>query len=119
MVKGTKTVKYDKIDLTCETYQIEQKPQENGKTYLDWDDTMKTMRLVRPSEHKKIMQQREQEERKRKEEAELAAIAALGKKAPKAPAKKKEEVPVEEEIVIDESEEASVELIEVIQEPEF
>lgn len=37
---------------------------------------MKTMRMVRPSEYKKIMRLREDEERKRKEEAEAAAILA-------------------------------------------
>ena len=75
--KSLKTVKYDKIDLLCETSQIEQKPDpETGAKYRDWDDTMKTVRMVRPSEHRKIMKQREDEERKRKEEAEAAALAA-------------------------------------------
>jgi len=37
---------------------------------------MKTMRMVRPSEHRKILKQREDEEKKRKEEAEAAALAA-------------------------------------------
>lgn len=37
---------------------------------------MKTMRMVRPSEYRKIMKQREDEEKKRKEEAEAAALAA-------------------------------------------
>ena len=75
MFKSAKTVKYDKIDLLCETFQIDQKPDpENpGQKYRDWDDTMKTVRMVRPSEHRKIMKQREEEERKRKEEAEAAA----------------------------------------------
>lgn len=41
---------------------------------------MKTMRMVRPSEYKKIMKGREDEERKRKEEAEAAAVAAAAKK---------------------------------------
>lgn len=55
--KSNKTVKYDKIDLTCETSQIDQKPdpETGAKYYRDWDDTMKTMRMVRPSEYKKIM----------------------------------------------------------------
>lgn len=75
--KSNKTVKHDKIDLMCETYCIEQKPDtETGAKYRDWDDTMKTMRMVRPSEYKKIMRLREDEERKRKEEAEAAAILA-------------------------------------------
>ena len=34
---------------------------------------MKTMKLVRPSEYRKIMQERKREEDKRREEAELAA----------------------------------------------
>ncbi len=77
MFKSTKTVKYDKIDLACETLQIEQKADpETGAKYRDWDDTMKTMRMVRPSEYKKIMKQRDEEERKRKEEAEAAALLA-------------------------------------------
>lgn len=82
---------------------------------------MKTVRMVRPSELRKIMQDREIEERKRKEEAE-AALAAAAKKAPakggaKPPAKK-DESPPEEEIKIDESEEPTAELIDTIQEPE-
>lgn len=75
--RSGKTVKYDKIDLLCETSCIEQKPDpETGAKYRDWDDTMKTMRMVRPSEYRKIMKQREDEERKRKEEAEAAALLA-------------------------------------------
>ena len=75
--KSGKTVKYDKIDLLCETFCIEQRadPETGSKSYRDWDDTMKTMRMVRPSEYKKIMKQREDEEKKRKEEAEAAAAA--------------------------------------------
>ena len=120
--KSAKTVKYDKIDLLCETYQVEQKPDaETGAKYRDWDDTMKTVRMVRPSEHKKIMRQREEEERKRKEEAEAAAAAAAnkGKAPPKAPAKaaSKEDAKVDD-IVVDMSEEPSVELVDTIAEPE-
>jgi hypothetical protein len=47
---------------------------------------MKTVRMVRPSELRKIIAQREAEERQRKEEAE-AALAAAAKKGAKAPAK--------------------------------
>ena len=83
---------------------------------------MKTVRMVRPSEYKKVMKQREEEERKRKEEAEAAALAAQSKKPgqAKAAAKgaKKDEVPAEPEIVIDMSEEPNVELIETIPEIE-
>jgi hypothetical protein len=73
--------------------------------------------MVRPSEHKKIMRDREKAEVEKQEAREAAAQLAAGKKAapPKKPAKG--EV-VEEEIVIDESEDANVELIEVIEEPE-
>lgn len=82
---------------------------------------MKTVRMVRPSEYKKIMKQREEEEKRRKEEAEAAAAAAAAKgKAPaKAPAKPaaKEESKADE-IVVDMSEEPSVELVDTIPEPE-
>jgi len=125
--KSEKSLRYDKIELQCETVAIEQKatPDEvsasEGHSFVDWDDTMKTVRLVRPSELKKIMMEREAEERKRKEEAEAAAAAAAKGKGAKAPAKappKKEEAPTEAEVVIDESEEATAELIDTIPEPE-
>ena len=124
MFKSAKTVKYDKVELTCETCLIEQKadPETGSKSYRDWDDTMKTMKLVRPSEYRKIMKHREDEERKRKEEAEALAAAAQKKgtavKGAK-PAAKKEEAHQEEEIAIDMSEEPSVELIETISEIEY
>ena len=108
MVKGTKTAKYEAIDLTCETYQIEQRTDgEPSKSFSDWDDSMKTLRMVRPSEYRKIMREREEEEKRRREEAEAAAAAAAGKKAAKAAPKdkKKEDAQAEEEIVIDENEE--------------
>lgn len=84
---------------------------------------MKTMRMVRPSEYRKIMKQREDEERKRKEEAEAAALAAQkgakgGAKPPAKPAGKGQEDKVEE-IVIDMSEEPSMELVETIQEVDY
>jgi hypothetical protein len=78
--------------------------------------------MVRPSEFKKIMQERNREENKRKEEAEAAANAAAGKKAVKAPAakdKKAEVVVVEEDVIVNMEEEPTTELIEVIPEPEF
>lgn len=68
MVKGTKTQKYDKSDLDCELTNI-----AHVGEYTDWDDTMKTLRMVRPSEHKKIMRDREKAEIERKEQAEIAA----------------------------------------------
>jgi len=79
---------------------------------------MKTLRMVRPSELKKIMKQREADEIRRKEEAELAALAAQGKKPGKPPAKDKKQADAEEEIIIDESEDPTEELVEVIDEPE-
>ncbi len=120
--KSQKAVKYDKIDLVCETFQIEQKQDpETGAKYRDWDDTMKTVRMVRPSEYRKIMKQREEEERRRKEEAELAAAAAAAKGKPpaKPPAKPAAKEEAKEEIVIDMSEDPSVELVDTIPEPEF
>ena len=116
MVRGTQSVRHDKIDLSVEVAEIE---QQNTQAFHDWDDTMKTLRMVRPSEYRKIMKQREDEERARREAAEAAAAAATKGKG-KAPAKaaKKEEAPPEEDIVIDESEEPTQELIEVIPEPE-
>ena len=63
--------------MICETFQIDQKSDpETGAKFRDWDDTMKTMRMVRPSEYRKIMKHREDEEKKRKEEAEAAALLA-------------------------------------------
>lgn len=109
MVKGVKTAKYENINLTCETFAIAQKPDAEGnKVFTDWDDSMKTMRLVRPSEFKKIMQERKREEDKRREEAELAAQAAAGKKPAKAPPakdKKADAAPVEEDVVVNMDEE--------------
>jgi len=68
--KSTKAVQYDRIELQCETVAIEQKPIEDSAAaeepgFRDWDDTMKTVRLVRPSELRKIMMEREAEERRR------------------------------------------------------
>ena len=119
MVRGTQSKKYDKIDLTCEVIPIEHKA-----AFADWDDTMKTLKMVRPSEYRLIMKKREDEEKLRLEAAEAAAAqASAGKKggAKPPPAKGKADVaaPVEEEkIVIDENEQATQELIEVIPEPE-
>ena len=82
---------------------------------------MKTVRMVRPSELRKIMQEREIEERKRKEEAEDALAADLKKAPAKGGAKppaKKDDTPPEKLIKIYESEEATAELIDTIQEPE-
>jgi hydrocephalus-inducing protein len=104
----------------CETVVIEQKPAEDDedKVFKEWDDTMKTARMVRPSELARIKVQREIDERKRKEEAEAAAAAAAkgGKKAPPKAAAKAGET--EELPPIDESEECTAELIDTIPEPE-
>lgn len=78
---------------------------------------MKTVKMVRPSEHRKVVRDREVAEIKRKEEAEAAAFAAANKKGAKPPAKPPTVFP--EEVVIDLSEEPSVQLIDVIPEPEF
>jgi hypothetical protein len=79
---------------------------------------MKTVRFVRPSELRKIMADRAAEEKRRREEAEAAAAAATKGKAAakgKPPAKTDEKPP--EEIVIDESEEPTAELVDTIPEP--
>ena len=68
--KSAEQIQYDQVELACETVVIEQKPAEEGAAadgFKDWDDTMKTVRMVRPSELRKIMQAREAEERHRKE----------------------------------------------------
>lgn len=104
---------------------IDQKPAEEGAEdeggFKDWDDTMTVVRMVRPSELKKIMAEREAEERRRKEEAEAAAAAAAkGGKGAKGgkPPPAKDAAPASEEIHIDESEEATAELIDTLPEPE-
>ena len=50
MVRGKETKKYDKVDFQCETNTIEQ----NEKNWSEFDDTMKTLKMVRPSEFKKM-----------------------------------------------------------------
>jgi len=67
---------------------------------------MKTVKMVRPSEQRKILRDREIAEHKRKEEAEAAAFAAQAKKGAKPPAKAP--APVLEEIIVDLNEEATV-----------
>jgi hypothetical protein len=111
MVRGKETKKYENIDFVCETTIINQHGDESNK-WNDWDDTMKTLKMVRPSEQRKILRDREFAEHKRKEEAEAAAFAAQNKKGTKPPAKAP--APVFEEVVINMSEEATVQLIDVI-----
>ena len=49
-------MKYDQIELMCETVVIDQKPSEDDEDqgFKEWDDTMKTARMVRPSELARI-----------------------------------------------------------------
>jgi hydrocephalus-inducing protein len=63
MVRGKETKKYESIDFVCETWTISQQEQ-----WQEWDDTMKTLKLIRPSEQKKLLRDREVAEIKRKEE---------------------------------------------------
>ena len=117
--RAESSVKYEDLEVMCESSAVTQA----GSSFIDWDDSQTEIRLVRPSEYKKIMRQRELEEQRRREEAEAAAAAAAagGKKGAPAkapPPKKKEEEKVEEEEEIDMSEEPSVELKEVKPEPE-
>jgi hydrocephalus-inducing protein len=115
--RSAKSVQYDQIELQCETVVIEQKSEEGE--FKEWDDTMKTVRMVRPSELKKIMMEREAEERRRREEAEAAqAAAAKNAKGKQKTTAKKEEAPLEEETQIDMSEEETAELVDTIKEPE-
>lgn len=110
MVRGKETKKYENIDFVCETNVITQ----SGESWSDWDDTMKTLRMVRPSEHAKIMRDKEIADAKRKEEAEIAAFMAANK-GKKPPAKPQTTM---EEIQIDMSEEPTMQMIDVIAEPE-
>lgn len=115
--KSDKEENFEGLELACETSQIIQN-QTGDLDFKDWDDTMKTVRFVRPSELRKIMADRAAEEKRRREEAEAAAAAATkGKAAAKGkPPAKTDEKPAEE-IVIDESEEATAELVDTIPEP--
>jgi len=104
MVRGKETKKYENIDFVCDTWVMTQNAEDSSK-WIEWDDSMKTLKMVRPSEQKKILRDREIAEQKRKDEAEAAAAAASkgkGKPPAKTPA------PVLEEIVVDMSEEPSV-----------
>lgn len=114
MVRGRETKKYEKIDFTCETQVIEQHEEGKKNHFNEWDDTMKTLKLVRPSEFKKIEKLKEIAEIKRKEDIELAAYNAQAKKAGKPPVRQTFNV---DEIKIDESETPSIELVDVIAEP--
>jgi len=75
---------------------------------------MKVLKLVRPSEFKRIERLKEIAEIKRKEDQELAAYNAQAKKTGKPPVRQTFNM---DEIQIDESEAPSIELIDVITEP--
>ena len=105
MVRGKETKKYEKVDFVCETQTIVQKVVEGSK-WTEWDDTMKTVKMVRPSEHRKFIRDKEVADIKRREEAEAAAFAVQNKKGAKPPTKVATALP--DEVVIDMSEEPSV-----------
>ena len=105
MVRGKETKKYEKVDFVCETQTIVQKVVEGSK-WTEWDDTMKTVKMVRPSEHRKFIRDKEVADIKRREEAEAAAFAAQNQKGAKPPTKVATALP--DEVVIDMSEEPSV-----------
>lgn len=105
MVRGKETKKYEKVDFVCETQTIVQKVVEGSK-WTEWDDTMKTVKMVRSSEHRKFIRDKEVADIKRREEAEAAAFAAQNKKGAKPPTKVATALP--DEVVIDMSEEPSV-----------
>ena len=102
------------IEITCDTKAI---TQESGE-FVDWDDSFTEIKLIRPSELKKILAIKEAKEQKKKEEAE-AVNAAAAKKGKKPPPKKEEERLPEEDMEIDESEEPTEEFAEALPEPAF
>lgn len=119
--RSTATVEYDKTELYCETQVIEYMDGENViavSEAKDWDDTMKTVRMVRPSELKKILQERKIEEARKAEERAAAELAKQGGKNKPKPGDKKPETPVEEPVEVDMSEPESAELVETIPAPE-
>lgn len=103
------------IEVMCDTTAINQ----NSSEFADWDDSMTEVKLIRPSEMKKILAIKEARERIRKEEAEAAAAAAAKKGAKKPPAKKEDEKLPEEDMEIDETEEPTEEYAEPLPEPEY
>lgn len=103
------------VKVTCDTKSIKQETSE----FIDWDDSMTEIKLIRPSELKKILAIKEAKERRKKEEAEAANAAAAKKGAKKPPAKKEDERLPEEDMKIDESEEATEEFAEALPEPAF
>jgi hydrocephalus-inducing protein len=101
------------LEIVCESTVITQA----GEEFVDWDDSQTEIKMVRPSELKKILAIEEAKERKRKEEAEAAAAAAA-KKGKKPPPKKEDEKLPEEDMEIDETEEATEEYAAPLPEPE-
>lgn len=98
-------------EVTCDVKNITQASPQ----FVDWDDSMTEVRLVRPSELR-VLALKKANERKRREEAEAAAAAAKKGKKP-VPAKKENERPPEEDMEIDETEEATEEYAEPLPEP--
>ena len=102
------------VEVTCDSKTITQDTSQ----FVDWDDSMTEVKLIRPSELKKILAIKEAKERKKKEEAEAAAAAAA-KKGKKPPPKKEDERLPEEDMEIDESEEPTEEYAEALPEPAY
>jgi hydrocephalus-inducing protein len=107
-------VEHKNIEIICDSKAIKQDTSE----FQDWDDSMTEIKLIRPSEFKKILAIKEAKERRKKEEAEAAASAAA-KKGKKPPPKKEDERLPEEDMEIDETEEATEEYAEALPEPHF
>ena len=107
-------VELTEAEITCDTKAITQDTSE----FVDWDDSMTEVKLIRPSELKRLLAIKEARERRKKEEAEAAAAAAA-KKGKKPPQKKEEEKLPEEDMEIDESEEPTEEYAEPLPEPAF
>jgi hypothetical protein len=107
--------------LICETQEIcytktegEEVQEITFDGVKDWDDTQKTVRMVRPSELAKIMQDRRIEEARKKEEAENAELIKKGQK----PKPNKNAPPAEEELQVDMNEDPSEEFIDTINAPD-
>ena len=96
------------LEVMCDATAITQSTAE----FTDWDDSMTEIKLIRPSEMKKILAIKEARERIKREEAEAAAAAAAKKGAKKPPPKKENEKLPEEDMEIDESEEPTEEYAE-------
>lgn len=80
---------------------------------------MTEIKLIRPSELKKIIAVKEAKERRKREEAEANAAAAAKKGAKKPPPKKEDEKLPEEDMEIDMTEAPTEEFAEALPEPPF